>query len=134
MASELEVLATWEGELAANVSARGHEVRIDEPPDVPGGENSGMMPTELFCAALASCFVLAVAFTAKKRGLEVEGLAVTVRARQAGDEPRYGRFEVETSGTVEGEELEELVRRAEPVCWVSQTLAAGVDVTYSTSE
>lgn len=118
--------------MAASVAVRGHEVRVDEPAGVPGGGDSGMMPTELFCAALASCFCLAVGFAAKKRGIEVHDLEVTVRASRAGREPRYDKLAVETTGTVEGPDLEELVRRAKPLCWVSRTLAAGVEVTYST--
>ena len=49
----LEVVATWRGGLATDVQARGHAIRVDEP-ETAGGGDSGMMPTELFCAALAS--------------------------------------------------------------------------------
>jgi uncharacterized OsmC-like protein len=129
MAAQLEVRATWQGGLTADVSARGHEVRIDEPADA-GGQDTGMMPTELFCASLASCFCLAMAWAARKRGLEVPGLAVVVRAHRDGKKLRYGRIEVEAHAELERPELAELVRRARPLCWVSNTLAETVHVEY----
>jgi putative redox protein len=129
MAESLEVTATWRGGLAADVRARGHAVRIDEPPSA-GGDDTGMMPTELFCAAMASCFCLAVGWAATKRGVEVPDLAVTVRAFRAGRELRYERLVVETTAALEPEALAHLVARAQPLCWVSNTLASGVAVEY----
>ena len=80
----LEVVATWRGGMATDVQARGHTIRVDEP-TTSGGDDSGMMPTELFCAALASCFCLAVGFAAGKRDQEVPGLKVTVTAERRRD-------------------------------------------------
>jgi putative redox protein len=129
MADGLAVTATWRGGYAAEVRARGHEVRVDEPP-ASGGEDSGMMPTELFCAALASCFCLAMGHAAGKRGLDLPGLEVTVHAQRAGRELRYERFVVETTADVQDDVLARLVERARPLCWVSNALAAGVEVEY----
>ena len=87
----LEVVATWRGGLATDVRARQHTIRVDEPL-TSGGGDSGMMPTELFCAALASCFCLAVGFAAGKRDQEVPGLKVTVTAERVEGELRYEHF------------------------------------------
>jgi putative redox protein len=125
----LEVVATWRGGLATDVRARGHTIRVDEPATAGGGD-SGMMPTELFCAALASCFCLAVGFAAGKRDQEVPGLRVTVTAERVGDELRYEHFVVTTEAELGPDELAQLVRRARPLCWVSNTLASGVSVEY----
>jgi len=125
----LEVVATWRGGLATDVQARGHAIRVDEP-TTAGGDDSGMMPTELFCAALASCFCLAVGFAAGKRDQEVPGLKVTVTAERAGTELRYEHFVVTTQAALEPELLARLVERARPLCWVSNTLASGVSVEY----
>ena len=125
----LEVVATWRGGMATDVRARGHEIGVDEP-ETAGGEDSGMMPTELFCAALASCFCLAVGFAARKRDLDVPGLKVTVTAERAGTELRYEHLAVMTEAAVEPELLARLVERARPLCWVSNTLATGVSVEY----
>jgi uncharacterized OsmC-like protein len=129
MAEGLEVTATWRGGYRADVAARGHVVAVDEPEDAGGGDE-GLMPTELFCGALASCFCLAIGHVARKRGLEAPGLTVTVRSERAGRELRYERLVVESVADVDDETLAMLVERARPFCWVSNTLAAGVEVEY----
>ena len=126
MAQRLEVRAVWRGGWATDVRAREHEIRVDEP----AGGDSGMMPTEVFCASLASCFCLAVAHVARKRGIETPGLEVTVSATRAGDALRYKRLTVTAAAAMDGPELERLVRRARRFCWVSNTLAAGVELEY----
>ena len=129
MAEGLEVTATFRGGFRADVEARGHTVAVDEPVDSGGGDE-GFMPTELFCAALASCFCLAIGHVARKRSLDVPDLRVTVRSERAGRELRYARLVVECSAAVEDEVLDRLIERARPFCWVSNTLAAGVEVEY----
>lgn len=130
MAELLEVSATWTGGYSSQVQARGHAIAIDEPAS-SGGEDSGMMPTEAFCAAIASCFCLALAHVAGKRGRELPGLRVVVRAQRAGRELRYERFEIEAQANVPGEELGALIEPARRVCWVSNTLAEGVELRYA---
>jgi uncharacterized OsmC-like protein len=89
-----------------------------------------MMPTELFCASIASCFCLATAYAAKKRDIELRGLSVTARAVRAGTELRYERVDVEVCAEADDATLARLVERAKPLCWVSNTLAAGVALEY----
>jgi putative redox protein len=125
----LEVVATWRGGLATDVQARGHAIRVDEP-ETAGGGDSGMMPTELLCAALASCFCLAVGFAAGKRDQEVPGLKVTVTAERVDGELRYEHLVVTTEAALEPDALARLVKRARPLCWISNTLASGVSVEY----
>ena len=129
MADGLEVTARWRGGYRADVRARRHALTVDEPAD-SGGTDAGPMPTELFCAALASCFCLAIGHVAGKRGVEVPGLEVTVRSERAGRELRYARLVVESAARVDDDVLAALVQRARPFCWVSNTLAAGVEVEY----
>jgi putative redox protein len=125
----LEVSATWLGGFQARVDARGHEISVDEPLPDRGGD-TGAMPTELLCAALASCFCLALAFVAGKRDRELPGLRVVVRSRRAGRELRYERLEIDAQADVPDEELEALIEPARRVCWVSNTLAHGVELSY----
>jgi uncharacterized OsmC-like protein len=129
MAEGLEVTATWRGGYRADVRARGHAVAVDEPAD-SGGTDTGLMPTELFCAALASCFCLAIGHVAGKRALDLPALEVTVRSERAGRDLRYARLVVECAADVEAGVLDALIERARPFCWVSNTLAAGVEVEY----
>ena len=129
MAEGLEVTARWRGGYRADVEARGHEVAVDEPVH-SGGEDTGFMPTELFCGALASCFCLAIGHVARKRAIDVPGLVVRVRSERAGRELRYARLLVACAADVDDAVLDMLIERARPFCWVSNTLAAGVEVEY----
>jgi putative redox protein len=124
----LEVDATWLGGYQAHVRARNHELAIDEPE--PTGDDQGMMPTEAFCAAIASCFCLALGHVARKRGRDLPGLRVVVRAHRPGTELRYDRFEIDAEAEVPPEELESLIEPARRVCWVSNTLVRGVELEY----
>lgn len=129
MAERLEVTARWHGGYESRVTTRSHEIVVDEP-DYAGGRDAGMMPTEVFIASIASCFCLALHHVAGKRGRELDGLTVRVRAERAGREPRYGRIFVEADADVPREELEPLIEPARRVCWVSNTLAAGTELSY----
>ena len=130
MAEKIEVTATYRGPWATDVvDPRGHQITIDEP-DHAGGDDTGMMPTEAFIASIAACFCMAVAWAARKRDMEVPGLTVTATAYRAGKELRYERVDVDTRAELDDETLGRLVRRARPVCWVSNTLAEGVQVEY----
>lgn len=127
--SGVSVRADWNGGYAATVTARQHRLAVDEPAEYGGGD-SGPMPTEYLAAAIASCFCLAVAHVAKKRGIELPGLAVTVDGERPGRELRYGRFVVTARAEVDADVLAPLVERAQPFCWVSNTLDAGVELEF----
>jgi putative redox protein len=129
MAEFLEVTAAWQGGYQSLVNARGHEISVDEP-ETAGGTNAGMMPTEVFCAAVASCYCLALAHVAAKRSLHLPGLSVTVRAERAGSELRYGRLVVQARADVPDERLAALIEPARRVCWVSNTLAGELALEY----
>ena len=130
MSEPRHVEAVWNGALSAVVTARDHELLADEP-EAYGGGNQGMMPTELFFAGLASCFCLAVAHVARKRDIELPGLRVAVDAERVGKELRYSRVRVEVSAFPGEHDLDALVRRAKPFCWVSNMLASDIDITYT---
>jgi putative redox protein len=121
--------ATWQGGFRTEVSGRGHRLTVDEPASV-GGEDAGPMPTELLTAALASCFCMAVAFAAGKRGIAVGRLSVDVTAERAGDELRYGRYEVTVRSDLPDAILARLVDAAKRYCWVTNTLADPPEITY----
>ena len=129
MSDPRHVEARWQGGLSAAVTARDHELLADEPESYGGG-NRGMMPTELFFSGLASCFCLAVAHVAAKRGIELPGLRVTVDAERIGSELRYGRLRVEVAAIAGEHDLAALVERAKPFCWVSNMLASDLEVSY----
>jgi putative redox protein len=123
------VEARRSGPLSAVVTARDHELIADEPLDA-GGEDRGMMPTELIFAALSSCFCLAVAHVAAKRDIELSDLRVSVDAERIGRELRYGRVRVQIEAVAGDHDLAAHVERAKPFCWVSNMLAPDIEVSY----
>jgi organic hydroperoxide reductase OsmC/OhrA len=133
MSTPIQATATARGGFAADVVMRQHRIRIDEPP-WDGGCDTGPMPTELLCGALAGCFLVALCFVAGKRNRELPGLEVRATAERAGREPRYGRFVVEARCAAPCAEWEDLMARAAQVCWVSKTMAGSVDIVYRATE
>lgn len=129
MGDTLHVEARWTGALSATATAREHELLVDEPTGAGGGD-TGMMPTEVFFAGLASCFCLAVAHVAAKRDIELPGLRVAVDAERVDRELRYSRLRVEVSAASGDHDLGALVERAKPFCWVSNMLSCDLEVTY----
>lgn len=119
--------AEWRGGLAADVSARGHALRADEPRE-DGGEDSGPMPTELLTASLASCMCLAIAWAARKRRHELPDLEVQVLPVRAPGEPRYAAYEVTVHSSADPEALAAAVDLGKRYCWVTNTLAAAPEV------
>ena len=130
--SALEVTATFHGGYAATVHARGHELAVDEPAEVGGGDG-GMMPTELLISSLASCFALALGHVARKRDRELPNLRVSVAAHRASGELRYEKLTVTAFADVPGDELAALVARARRFCWVSNTFAKPPEITYESA-
>jgi putative redox protein len=124
--TERTVHSHWAGGLRAEVMAGEHRIVVDEPESV-GGTGLGPQPTELLLASVASCFTIALAFCARKRGVELEDVDVAVTGRYDG--PRFVAFRiaVRASGPDNGE-LTALLRAAERVCYVTRTLASAPTV------
>jgi putative redox protein len=124
-AKSLSVEATWQGGYRCLVSARGHELQVDEPLAAGGGD-TGPQPSEVFLAALASCFTLALYHVARKRDISLPDLQV--RATGEYDGPKFARLRLEVSTSAPPVVIEPLVERAKGVCYVSNTLRAVSDV------
>jgi putative redox protein len=109
------------------VTAGDFEIQVDEPIE-DGGEGTGPAPTALLLASVASCFTLALAHVARKRGVELGDVSVQAIGRYDG--PKFGSLAIEVSGSLAKDELERLTEIAARVCYVSNTLAVvdGVDV------
>jgi organic hydroperoxide reductase OsmC/OhrA len=125
----MAVTAYWEGGYRCRVVAREtFELRADEPPE-EGGTDTGPRPTELLLAALASCFAMAVAYVARKRGVELpRDLAITATGEYAG--PRFRKMRVEAWCSLPAAELDILVREAVRFCWVSNTIKGGPELEF----
>lgn len=122
------VSAHWTGGLRAEVDAGGFALVADEP-ESAGGTGSGPQPTELLLASIASCFTLAVAYTAAKRGVPIDGLEVDVTGTYDG--PRFRAFRIEVRAVEPGgETLARLVETAKRVCYVTRTLAEPPEIEF----
>jgi uncharacterized OsmC-like protein len=91
------------------------------------------MPTEYLLAAMASCYALALAWAAGKRGITLPGLVVTATGTYDG--PRFTRLQLSVESEVPPDVVERLVEPALSVCYVSNTLAASppIEVTVAPS-
>jgi putative redox protein len=128
MTTERTVAAKWTGGLRAEIDAGGFPLVADEPVD-SGGTGSGPQPTELLLASIASCFTLAVAYTARKRDVPLEGLDVAVTGVYDGPRFRALRISVHAC-TPTGDALEKLVEAAKRVCYVTNTIRRPPEIEY----
>jgi putative redox protein len=127
-ATHRSVSARWTGGLRAEVDARGFAVVADEP-ESEGGTDTGPRPTELLLASIASCFTLAVAYSAAKRDVELVDLHVDVTGTYEG--PRFRAFLIDVrAGAPTGDELATLVEAAKRVCYVTRTLADPPEIEF----
>jgi len=113
------VRTRWTGGMRAVTEADGFEIVVDEP-EMHGGGGTGPQPTDLLLASVASCLALAIAFVAKRRGVELQGLDVNVVGTYRGLE--FERIAASISSETPREVLQGLVSEAERVCYVSNTL------------
>ncbi|HEX2178968.1 MAG TPA: OsmC family protein [Actinomycetota bacterium] len=127
-----KVLTTyWEGGYRCRIPVRGFEIIADEPLD-EGGTDTGPAPTDLFLAALGSCFTMAIYHAAKKRKVELADLAVRTTGHYEG--LRYDHIKVEIVSSHPRKELEMFVERAKTWCYVSNTLNNDVKLEYLIDE
>ena len=118
-AEQRSVLARWDEGMRAVVSAGSFEIVVDEPATA-GGSATGPQPTDYLLASVASCFTLAMAYVAAKRGLELPGLQVRTTGTYAG--MKFAHLTVEVTSDVPADVMEELIPHAERVCYVTNTL------------
>lgn len=110
------------------MQAGGFELVVDEPPSA-GGTGLGPMPTDLLLASLSSCYALALAWAARKRGFELPDLEVTATGTYAGQ--RFATLELVVTTSLSAEQVTPLLEPARRVCYVSNTLAHTPSLTVS---
>jgi putative redox protein len=114
------VTARWEGGWRCRVKAAGFDLLVDEP-ETSGGTGTGPMPTEYLLAAMASCYALALRWSADKRGVDLPDLAVTATGTYDG--PRFSRLVLDVATSVSADLVGALIQPALRVCYVSNTIA-----------
>ena len=81
--AERTVRTRWNGGMRAVTQAGNFEVVVDEPA-TSGGTDTGPQPTDLLLVSVSSCLALALAWVARKRGVDLLGLDVIAVGRYAG--------------------------------------------------
>ena len=92
----IEVKVKHLGKVKFEVAAGRNTVISDQPP-TNGGDDEGMTPPELFLAAIGSCAGFYAAAYLKKKGIEREGVEVSVTAEKAPAPARLDRFKITVS-------------------------------------
>ena len=128
--SQRRVKSAWRGGLCCDVEMGEFNFTVDEPESV-GGTNLGPQPTDVFLASIASCFTLALSYSAQKRGIVLRNLQVDVTGTYDG--PRFSSVLIEGKLGCDEAELPSLVRDAERVCYVTNTLKSGIDIKVDVS-
>lgn len=121
------VSARWLGGFQVQVTAGDFDFRVDEPESV-GGTGTGPQPTDYLLASIASCFALAIAWSARKHGVELPG-PVSVAATGTYDGPRFSHIEMAVSGQLPHDTAHRLIASAERVCYVTNTLRRPPEIT-----
>jgi uncharacterized OsmC-like protein len=117
--AERTVRTRWDGGMRAVTQVGNFEVVVDEP-ETSGGTDTGPQPTDLLLVSVSSCLALALAFVARKRGVDLLGLDVTAVGRYAG--LRFDKISVLISSASPRSVVEDLLPEAQRVCYVSNTL------------
>jgi uncharacterized OsmC-like protein len=126
----MEVQAIWKKNYQVEVKARQFQVPIDEAPEYHG-EDTGMMPTELFLCSLASCFCLALVFVARKRRIEVDDMRVNVKGEKDLKNFIFSRLIVEVESSIPNQALEGVIGLAKKYCYVSNTVTKSCAIEYT---
>jgi putative redox protein len=127
----MQVISSWQGGWRCRTSVRHFELDVDEPRH-SGGTDTGPAPTELLVASLSSCLTLAIAFVARRRGVEVPDL--TVRADAGYDGPRLAWISLEVESRHDRTELATLLEEAIPLSWVANTLRGAPELRFGLAD
>jgi putative redox protein len=80
-------------------------------------------------ASIVSCFAIAMACAARKRGVELPDLQVTAAATYGG--LRFSKVAISLTSTVAQPTMEALIPDAQRVCYVTNTLREPPEITVS---
>jgi putative redox protein len=127
------VRGLWQGSYRVELEIRDGRFTIasDQGPE-DGGEDGGPVPSELLFSSVASCFAMAVVWSARRRRMALPDLEVTVSwgydkvGRMYDDVTVVARSSLATEAP---EQFGALVRLAEEVCWVTRSIRNGRPIT-----
>lgn len=113
------VTARWDTAKASTVVIGALDLPVGDDARLPDGSEAPA-PTEMLLASVASCFVIAMAWVAAKRGLSLPGLSVDVTGEYDG--PRFTSIDITVAADADPDLVDALIPRAQRVCYVTNTL------------
>ncbi|MGI9553401.1 MAG: OsmC family protein [Thermodesulfobacteriota bacterium] len=126
----MKVEAVWKKNYRVTVNARQFQIPVDEAPEF-SGEDTGMMPTELFLSSLASCFCLALVYAARKERVEIKDMKVDVVGEKDSKNFLFSKCIVEVKSSLASSSLKNLVDSAKQYCFVTNTITRNCPIEYS---
>lgn len=127
----LEVEAVWKKRYQVEVTARQFRVENDEPPKF-GGDDMGMMPTELFLSSIATCFCLALVYAAKNKKIKLDDVSVKVFGDKDIKNFIFNKIIVRVITSLPRHHLDEIIPLAKKYCFVSNTVTKSCPIEYET--
>jgi len=125
----MKVETVWIENYQVSVTARQFQVPVDEAPEY-GGEDTGMMPTELFLSSLASCFCISLVYVARKESIKLKDLKVDVVGEKDRKNMRFSKCLVDVYCSIEQDILVRLVNKAKRYCYITNTIKESCPIEY----
>lgn len=117
----MKVEAVWKKNYQVILSSRQFRIPADEAPEY-SGDDTGMMPTEMFLCSLASCFCMAIVYAARKTRLELSDMRVNVIGEKDVKNFVFKRCIVEIKSSTPTKELSDTVELAKKYCYITNTI------------
>lgn len=125
----MKVEATWKKNYQVTVTARQFDVQVDEAPEF-SGDDTGMMPTELFLCSLASCFCMALVYAAGRKKVPLENLKVEVTGEKDRRNFLFSKCVVSVKSSLASDRLGNLVDDAGRYCFITNTIGKSCPIEY----
>lgn len=134
-----EITARWSGGFTSVATARGHQIRFDQPGDLEA-DDGAPTPHEYLLSSIGGCLIAGVVMHATVRGVQLTALTVSVAGtfdnvlKWAGLDdagtPGYGAVEVRAalSGEADDDTLRDIWDRAFAGSPVAQTTTRATPV------
>lgn len=127
----VNIKLAYEGQLRCSAvhGPSGTRIETDAPID-NNGRGESFSPTDLVATALGGCMATVMGIMAERKGIDLTGLAVTVRKHMAPDTPRrIGRLELDIDMPLPADHPERaLLESAARGCPVHHSLHPDIEV------
>jgi organic hydroperoxide reductase OsmC/OhrA len=132
MATATVHLRNIDGTQASMGWAGSHTIVVDRPDGKAAGMGLGFNGAQLLGLALGGCFCNDLRYVAADRGVTLGTVHVTVSIELEGDPIMATAATVEVvCRTIDGKDTSEIVEAAKASCMMSNSLRAGVPVTFT---